>query len=89
LRSFRDGSFVFLTGLTRFTGCVILKTELPENKRGGTEAGESGLDELNADECGEEQPPGADKIDEGDRNQNHRSGKDTDSVFYSHGYSLS
>jgi hypothetical protein len=39
-------------------GCGVFDAELAEDGGGGAEAGEGGLDEVEADESGEEEPPG-------------------------------
>jgi hypothetical protein len=51
---------------------------------GGAEAGEGGLNQVYADEGGEQQSPFADDGNQQNRNQNHDPGEYSHSLFYFH-----
>jgi len=42
------------------------------------------LDEVDADEGGEKQPPGADPMAEGEAGEDHGAGEDADAIFEFH-----
>ena len=53
-----------------------------------TEAGEGGLDEVEADEHGQQQPPGADEMRQRDADEHEGAGEDADVGFGFHGKEL-
>ena len=64
---------------------IIQSAELAQHQRGRTKAGENRLNQVYPDQAGEEQPPGADEMGEGDAEQDHAAGEDTDEGFDFHG----
>lgn len=64
---------------------IIDPTQFAQQQRGRTEAGEDGLDEVQADEGREEQPPGADPVGERDAEERDGAGEEADEVVGGHG----
>jgi hypothetical protein len=65
-----------------FTGS---DTQLFEDLFRGAEAGEGGLNQIQSDEPGEEEPPFADPVSEGDTDEDHDSGENSNCTFKTHG----
>jgi hypothetical protein len=63
---------------------LVHPAELAEEEGGRAEAGEDGLDEVEADEGGQEQPPGADPVGEGDPEEDDGTGEQVDEVVGGH-----
>jgi hypothetical protein len=63
---------------------ILTDAEPGENEFGGTEAGEGGLDEVQADKGGEQQPIVADQNTQAQADQHHGSGQDANGIFHFH-----
>lgn len=61
------------------------QAEFFQNKFRWAKSGKGGLDEINADEPGEEEPPGINEVAEGDTKEHEASGENANGIFYSHG----
>jgi hypothetical protein len=68
--------------LARFS--VVPPAELPENHLRWAKTGEGRLDEVNANEDGEEEPPRTDEVRKSDTEKDKAAGEDTDEGFGFH-----
>ena len=64
---------------------IVNPAELAEDERRWAKTGEHGLDEIEPDEGGQEQPEGMNPISEGDPEQGDGAGEQADEVVGGHG----
>ena len=64
---------------------LVDPAEFAENEAGRAEAGEDGLDEIQADEGAEQQPGGVDEVGEGDADEGDGAGEEADEGIGGHG----